>query len=328
MHKVLSIKYLQNIKLLSFFILTALYLLLNTAQVHAQELSLSVNPPITVINAISPTNTTSIISIKNNSDTQVALQIQIKPFKAKGENGELEYPNEALPILKNIQITDDNTPVESITLGPKQEKNLSLNIDISQDLTTSDYYFSVMFVSTNHASVGSNSSINQLGIATNVLLSVGQKEIPKAILQEFSTGIFFEAGPVPFTVRLKNTGDHIIEPTGEIIVKNMFGQSIGKLNLKEVNILTDSTRAIPSELEDNPSSFKQPVALLKEGFLLGLYSATLNLSLSDEGPIFVRTIYFFAFPFQSIIIIVIIAIIIIMVKNKIKQYANKDRISV
>jgi len=312
MYQVLSIKCLQKAKLLFFIILYTLYFIFNTGRAHAQELSLSINPPITVITAIPPTNATSQITIQNNGYSQVTLQIQLKPFKAKGENGELEYSNEALPILKNIQILDDDVPVENITLDPKQDKNLSLKIDVPQDTTISDYYFSIIFVSTNSPPEGSNFSINQLGIATNVLLSVGQKEIPKAVLEEFSTKIFTEEGPVPFTVRVKNEGSHLIQPKGEIIIKNMFGQNVGKLYLANVNILTDSIRAIPNEW--------------KESFLLGLYSATLNISLSDQGPVFTRIIHFFAFPFQLLIIIVIIVIIAIVFRSRIKLYTNKDRI--
>lgn len=289
--------------------------------VNAASLGLSVNPPITVINVIPPTSTTSQISIQNNGDTQTVFQIQIKPFKAKGENGELEYSREALPIIKDIQILDAGTPVESVTLDPKQEKKLSLNINIPQNITISDYYFSIIFISTNSHSEESNSTINQLGIATNVLLSVGQKEDPEAILQDFSTKVFLEEGPVPFTVRVNNIGNQMITPKGEILIKNMFGQSVGRLSLSDVNILANSIRAIPSDFSD----FSHPVAVWKEGFLLGLYSATLSLSLSNDGPTFTRTIHFFAFPLQILIIIVIIAIIAIILKNRFDLYANKDR---
>lgn len=289
---------------------------------NATFLSLSIDPSIIIINAIAPTTVTSKLSIQNKGDTQVTLQIQLKPFKPKGENGELEYSKEASEIFKNIQIMDAGIPVESITLGPRQEKNLDLNISIPQDINISDYYFSIVFVSTNSSPIESNSSLNQIAIATNVLLSVGPLETPKAILEEFSSNIFFEKGPVPFTIRLKNTGAHFIKPKGKIIIKNIFGQSIGKLDLVSVNVLSDSIRAISNK---NSSDFKHPIALWKESFLLGLYTATLNISLSDEGPAFTRVVHFFAFPFQILIIIVIITIAAIVVKNRLKVYMNKDR---
>lgn len=315
MYKVLSIKYLKKIFFLS--ILATLYLLLNTAPAGAEALSLGIDPPIIEINAIPPATAVSSLNIQNKSDTQVTLQIQLKPFKTKGENGELEYSKKPLQIFGNIQILDANVPVESVTLGPKQQKTLTLNVNLPKETNISDYYFSVVFVSANTSAIESNSSVNQIGIAANVLLSVGPKQIPRATLEEFSAKIFHEKGPVPFTVRIKNEGAHFIKPKGEISIKNMFGQSIGKLDLFSANVLSDSIRAIPNK---NSFDFKHPIALWRESFLLGLYTATLNISMSDEGPTFTKVVRFFAFPFQILIIIVLITIAAIVVKNRLKLY--------
>lgn len=357
-------------------LLTFEFLFLNLDKAQASALSLGIDPPIIVINAIPPTAVTSSLNIQNKSDVQVTLRIQLKLFKTKGENGELEHSKEAPEFFKNIQVVDANVPVENITLGPRQQKSLNLNVNIPQDTSASvrppatspnqsqanqtdvagevglarqnntqalaggrDYYFSIVFISTNSSSIESNSSINQVGIATNVLLSIGAKEIPKANIEEFSSNIFFERGPVPFTIRVKNTSAHFVKPKGEITIKNMLNQSIGKLDLYGVNILSGSIRAIPNDiymqelrLKDNlntkgkyPVDFRRPIALWKESFLLGLYSANLNISMSNEGPVFTRTIYFFAFPFQGLIIIVILVIIGIVVRNRLKLYLNRDR---
>jgi hypothetical protein len=330
---------IENFKLKIVYLLICLLGYLFIAQItNASPLSLSVDPPITVINAVPPTATTNQLSIQNESDKQVALQIQLKPFKPRGENGELEYFKGALEIFKNIQILDGGTPVETIVLGPKQQKVLTLNIDIPKNITTSDYYFSVIFISINSSIASSNSSKSQIGIATNVLLSVGSPEISKAALEEFSSGIFFEAGPIPFRVRVRNKGVHLIHPTGKITIQNMFGQNIGKLDLASANVLSNSTRAIPdntyiqeSKLTDNSGvktnnfEFRHPEMLWKENFLIGLYTATLDISMSDGGSTLTRTIHFFAFPFQGLIIIIIAIITIIVFIDRVKQYTNKNQ---
>ena len=329
-----------NLRSKIFYLLTGLLGYLFIAQtVNATSLNLSIDPPITTINIVPPATATSPLNITNKDDTQVTLQIQLKPFKAKGENGELEYARDVPEIFKNIQILDANVPVESITLGPKQQKNLNLSINIPQNTNISDYYFSVVFTSTDSPPIESNSSINQIGIATNVLLSVGPLKIPKATLKEFSANAFFGKGPVPLTIKVKNEGIHFIKPKGEVIIKNMFGQAVGKLDLTNTNVLSDSIRAIPNDtymqmlrLEDASDTktkssfdFKHPIALWKENFLLGLYTATLNISMSDAGPIFTRSIRFFAFPFEALVIITIMVIAIIVIRKRLKLYANKNR---
>ena len=83
----------------------------------------------------------------------------------------------------------------------------------------------------------------------NVLLTVGPKGKTNGILEDFSSPLFVDSGPVAFNVAVKNTSNHFIQPRGEIIIKNMFGQAIGKVSLLQVNILADSTRRMPDTLQ-------------------------------------------------------------------------------
>lgn len=286
------------------------FLFLNLDKAEASALSLSLDPPIIEINAIPPSNKTSDLKIKNLSDNQTTLQIQIKPFKAKSEGGQPEYLNlEDFPILNNVKILENEVPVENIVLAPAQEKNLTLDINIPKDINISDYYFSIIFISKNSLSPTSTSSLNQIGIASNVLLSVGPPETPKAILEEFSSDTLFAKGPVPFAIKIKNQGNHFIKSKGQIIIKNMFGQSIGRIDLPAMNILSNSSRIIPN-------------TSWRESFLLGFYTATLSLSLSDSGPILIKSIRFFAFPLESALVIVIAAAIITVIRKKIEHRYN------
>ncbi|MBI4089253.1 MAG: hypothetical protein HY424_00940 [Candidatus Levybacteria bacterium] len=305
-----------------FFICLLGYLLITQAA-NASSLSLSIDPSIVEIKATPPALTTSTLTIKNLSEGQVKLLIQIKPFKAKVENarppasslagevgrGEPEYLTSTDSFISNnVKILDNGTLVESIALGPNQQKNLTLNINIPANINTSDYYFSIIFISQNISKLTSNTSLNQLGIASNVLLSVGPKEIPDIAIKEFSSDSFFKKGPVPFAVRVKNKGVHFIKPKGEIMIKNMFGQTIGKIDLASVNILSNSARTIP--------------AVWEESFLLGFYTATLNVTFSN-GPTFSKSIHFSAFPIQGIAIFVLFVLAGIVIKNKLKAYVDR-----
>ena len=236
---------INNLKLKILYLTICLLGYLSIAQTtNAIPLNLAIDPPIATIKAIPPAIITVPLNIQNKGDAQVSLQIQLKPFKAKGENGELEYTRKMLGVFGSTQILDAGVPIESVTINPKQQKKLNLSINISQDTIISDYYFSIIFTSTDSSLAKFNSSMNNIGIAANILLSVGPKETPKTTLEEFSSNIFFEKGPIPFTIRVKNADAHFIEPKGEITIKNMFGQFIGKLSLTNVNILSDSIRAM------------------------------------------------------------------------------------
>lgn len=291
------------------------YLFIGSIPANAEALSLSIDPTIIEIHATSPSVTKANLTIQNKSDNPVELVVHLKPFKANLENGQLEYlsseDKDTSFLLRNVQIMDNDVAVDSLKLGPAQQKNLAVNINIPQDLKISDYYFSVIFISNNNSTPESTASLNQLGIATNVLLSVGAKEAPNAVLEEFSSGVFYQAGPVPFTIRIKNKGAHFIKPRGEVIVRNMFGQNIGRLELFSVNVLTNSVRT-------------QEV-LWKEDFLLGLYTATLNIYMSEDGPNFTKSINFLAFPTQGFVVIILIIIAGIAIKSRLKHRLSNPK---
>ena len=303
---------------ISFYVLSSIFL---PFKANAKEVKLGVYPPIIQIDANPPAEITSEILIQNQGEESTNLKINIKPFKPKGtENGELDFlfnDDEfgADPqMIERIKIYDEDNEVNSITLAPKQEKKLNLKVSIPKGQTPSDYYFSVIFVSENALNNDLNLSQAALGIATNVLLSIGPKEKPKGEIIEYSAPFFFQKGPVPFKVRLRNESDFFITPKGAIIIKNVFGQTIGRVDLLPVNILAHSTRVIPST-----ENLKELTANWNESFLLGPYTATLIIALSEEGPLFKRDIYFIGFPIEIIIGIIIALLIIIFIAKRLKK---------
>lgn len=281
----------------------------------AADFSLGISPPIIQIQIEPPANIDTPITIENHGQETVTLEILFKPFNSsKEENGEIIYLTGKKPLIfENIKISEDEEIIEKVVISPKQSKTLKLHLDIPKDEPSSDYYFSVLFVSENKLDERLNQLKIQGGIATNVLLSIkgkppliGAKPTSTAKIVEFSSPSFLEKGPVPFTVRLKNQSNHFIIPQGTISIKNIFGKTIGQVKLSVVNILANTTR-----LENS---------LWKESFLLGHYTATLIIDISDKGPTLIKSISFFVFPFRAFIIFIAIAYIILFVKNRLKKY--------
>ncbi|MEK7534453.1 MAG: hypothetical protein AAB600_03890 [Patescibacteria group bacterium] len=275
------------------------YLNISIVLAGASSLSLSISPPIIQVTAQAPANIKTPIIIQNLEDESIELDIIFKPFAAS------ESKNEDSLIFEKVQILDANNPIQSLTLSPKQEKKLFLKIDIPKNETDSEYYFSIQFISKSRA-LNDNLNYSQIlgGVAMNVLLSIG-KQNAKAVLQEFSAPLFLEKGPITFTLKIKNTGSHFIAPQGVIVIKNMFGKIVGKIDLLPMNILKDSTRSIKP--------------FWNESFLLGVYTANLNISLSPQGPIFTKSMSFFAIPTQAIIAVLASLIIVLLIYNRIKK---------
>lgn len=336
-------------------LLLPLLVLIMPYQVQAKTISLAVSPPLLQIQALPPASIASPFTIANESDEPVHLTMQLKMFKpTDAGTGEIhfltprdEFPGADKQIFKKVQITDGSHQVQTLTLGPKEKKALVLHIGIPETEKYADYYFSVVFLasadSTQNLSAEAvknlNASSAQAGIATNVLLSIGPQGTPKGFITKFSAPVVVQSGPVPFVVSVKNAGLHYFTPQGFILITNMFGQTIGKVTLAPDNILAGSSRYLvagaeqkimvqkedtgtaspTSELVRTPSVGKTPAAVWPEKILVGPYTATLTLVLSEQGPVYHRTIHFLAIPLQLILGIIIAVLLLLAIRSRIKQ---------
>jgi hypothetical protein len=328
-------------------------------QAKADGISLGVSPAILQIEAIPPADARAPFMVENLGDEPITLKIGYKLFRASEKNnGQIEFlqqkdpfPGKNPKIFDQIEVVDeDNFSIDSLSLGPKQKKNLILRVIAPKKEPFSDYYFSLIFLTEpqekNEAEVSeaeedeltlipeeyekqssasedekekASLSSARAGIALNVLLSIGPKNDPKAYIEEFSTPWYKESGPVPFKVAIKNAGAHFIQPKGKIFIKNMFGQTIGKIDLAQDNILAGSTRELVNKDKLNSSD-----AIWPETFLLGLYTADLSLEISDQGPIYTRSVQFFALPLKLLLGSIIAIIIVIFAYFRIKNKLSSD----
>lgn len=297
-----------------------LYSLFFITSAHAESISLAVDPPIFQIQATPPANIQAPLTVENNGDTQLTLNIQIKPFTASDrEDGQVKYLDDPL-FFQRVSIVDETGQVlERFKIDPKEKKKLKLLLNIPKDSPSGDYYFSIVFLTDQGSNANTSSSQSVSGIASNVLLSVGEGKISGEI-EEFSAPVFLEKGPVPFTVRVKNTSNHFINPKGEILIKDIFGQTIGRVDLAQVNILANSVRNIPSQEYLNGENLPDNLAAYwPEKIILGPYKASLSIALSDSGPLFRRSIIFFAFPAKIAGTILIFTIFLLYIIFKVKS---------
>lgn len=326
-------------------------LLFSLPKVNAEGISLGVSPSILQIEAIPPADARAPFTIENKSDEPVKLKIGYKLFRASDKgDGQIEFLKDSDPfpgadeaIFEKIELVDDNFAIDSLELGPKQKKKLTLRVIAPKKEPFSDYYFSLIFLSEDASDedaskdkekTGTSTAIG--GIAVNVLLSIGPKDNAKGYIEHFSTPWYRESGPVPFTLQVKNAGSHFITPKGVILIKNMFGQTVGKIDIGPENILAGTSRYLndsktvnlnPENSHSGSNSLREershPQVIWPDTFLLGFYTASLTLSISDNGPIYNNSIHFIAFPAKLMMGMLIAIVIIILAYVRVKKRMNQ-----
>ncbi|EKD86221.1 MAG: hypothetical protein ACD_37C00406G0002, partial [uncultured bacterium] len=286
-----------------------------------EGVSVGIYPPIIQIDASPPAIVNTQISIQNESDQTINYGIFLMPFKAANtKNGEPEFDKTLLEsykeFFKGVQVSDKNKVISEIKLAPNQTKELTLRIAVPKGMQAKDYYFSVLFITQESQGLKENSFAGaRAGIAANVLLTLGPKSKSSGYIREFSAPHFVTRGPVDFTLNLANTSPHYITIEGNVLIKNIFNQTVGSLDLLPVNLLSNSERFIESE----GNKKDVPRLYWNEAFLLGIYTADLTVSLSPEGPIVKRSLTFIAIPLELILGLVIGFILIIGIIKRVKR---------
>ena len=327
--------------LYSVFIVPSVYA---QEKISNNEFSLGVYPTTIQIEAENGANPIAKINIENKSKQAVTLIPSYRFFKDSARhNGEIEYISDKdldqseKDLLNNLKLYDGDPPspkagisTNKITLLPYQTKELKLNIDLSGSQGRGDYYFSIIF-STETKNQLADESVAQItpGVASNIILSIGNKDIPAGSIAEYKAPPLLFTGPVPITLLIANNGKNSFIPSGDIIVKNMFGKQIGIAQIKPGIILSGAKRYTSSQDNNltqeealalqNKYQISNDVIIWNDNFLFGFYTADLRLQLSPTSPVFERSISFIVIPIYMIAAITLLLFVALSIYIKTKR---------
>jgi hypothetical protein len=108
----------------------------------------------------------------------------------------------------------------------------------------------------------------------------------------------FQTGPLNFAQRIKNEGNIHEQPTGQVIIKDMFGRKVATLNinLPPRNILPASTRKFEQPLDKTVIGNKR---------LFGRYTANLTVNYGKNKQSTTSSLTFWVMPYRLIAIVIL-----------------------
>ncbi len=303
-------------------IITALLflLILTPRSVEAEEISFSITPPLLIIKTSPLQVVEREFIIENNKDTPLTLTIEPRTFTTKKTtHGEVLYNSSKPEIFNNLSFSDENGLTETINLSPKQKKQLRLRLTVPEQTKEQDYYFSLLFTSEDNKVdqiQQPNESIAQTqlhaSLAMHVLLSIlnttkpNKDNLPKGNIKTFKTPVLTDSTPVSFALNIENTDRHVFSPVGTVLIRNVFGQAVGRINIPQNHILAYTNREFDFMWRDSGN--------------FGPYSAELTIALSDQGPLFKRTIWFIVVPFRVLFAFCVTIAILFLILSRLKRY--------
>lgn len=309
-------------KFILFGLLFSIYLSLASTKAIAEEKGLGIYPPIVTIKAISPSKIEIPIRVKNMGNSTLEAQVSLRPFTLD-QNGKVklilhkDYTPENFSILSTSRLLQNDQIVSKLIFSPHQEQDLILEINIEPNQKSKDFYFSVLIESSGNETSQNSYSKQEIGAASNILLSIGDE--PIVITSDFQSPLFTTSGGTKFEASLKNTSNHFSTVHPRIIIKNIFGNTIEIIDLKEQNILPNQVISFGPESNEVQANKK---------YLIGPYNAVLelNTTASTKGS---QEISFIVVPVKqtifTITLIFVIIFIILRVRTRLSGIKANNR---
>ena len=308
-----------------YILLILFYIFLNPVnKVSAQELNISVSPPLTEILMIPGKEIVQTYTLTNSSDAKL-ISVDIFPFLPDIENPEEIVINEKEGLSKSNTYQSwfsiENPKVsfgQKFNLSGTSEQKISIRISVPKNAVAKDYYFTVLFsIEKTNPLISDNSLQTKAQIGSNILITASEKEkvymSSRTVL--FSPPFIIDSlQKINFKIILENTGRAFSKPIGKITIQNLITKKTEVLNLSPLNILSSYSREIyclkSEEIVPCETSPKM---------LFGLYKSTLNYNLDGENQIHQEESFTFAFPFSFIITIIVVIIIYKIINSKTKN---------
>ncbi|HVU59385.1 MAG TPA: hypothetical protein VHC98_00915 [Candidatus Saccharimonadales bacterium] len=270
--------------------------------------ALEIAPPLITLTANPGQTLKTNIELRDVADTSLLVTNEINDFVANGEDGTpkiLTGDDSNNPYTLKAWVT----PLQAITLQPHQIETLPVTISVPTTAAPGGHYGVIRFSGTPPNLKGQGVSLSA-SIGALVLLTVNGKLTEHMSVQEFSVnggngkaGSLFEATPLTFVVRLKNSGNVQEEPTGYATITDMFGKPVAgvNINVPPRNVLPDSIRRFTGMLDKS---------VIGDKHLFGRYHAVLKMTYGTTSKqTLTASVYFWVIPYRLIGIVVAALII-------------------
>ena len=280
--------------------------------------ALEIGPPVINLSANPGETVKTTISLRDISSTSLLVTSAFNDFVASGEDGTpkilLEEGETSAFSMKGWV-----EPISTLTLKSREIKNVTLVINVPANASPGGYYGVVRFTGTPPDLEGAGVSL-AASLGSLILLKVNGDAKEEMGIEEFfvsrngTKGTLFEATPLTFTERLKNTGNIQQQPTGLVTIKDMFGNVVATLPINQPprDVLPDSIR-----------KFEQPLdqTVIGNKILFGLYHAELSVTYGTDKQIVTSNVSFWVIPYTLIgIIIAGLIVTFFVLRHLIKRY--------
>ena len=302
---------LFKVFILFFFILVPI--------THAQQISMTISPPLKRL-IMKPGSTISFkYSIENVGDP-TAIKIRIVSVKPADNQGRLQLSDSVEGPIQFSISTNDEAPIS--VLKTKQSRDYTITIRVPDGAPEKDYYYTILAENSPFPAPEGQSSMRiQSGIGSHLFISItsnAQLE-NKAKISVFSVlnahkipfmsgiHIYDSDDPIPLYLEVSNLGKNLIQPKGTVIVTGINYKKTYDILPKY--ILNSSQRVLVSnDMLRNCKGCPHNITTSINQLSFGKYTASTSIKFFDGSSMIYGTTQFYVFPFKLFFIVIVVVI--------------------
>lgn len=295
---------LQSLSLVGIFLMASLMPVF-AGQARAVDTStkgqgMQISPVLVELNGDKGKSYKIKLNVLNVTTGDLVFSSAVNDFKSKDDTGAPEIILDgSLP--PSLSLKSWISPIAPLRLKSKQTQTVEATVNIPADAEPGGHYGVIRFS-------GKAPELSDTGVAlaasagTLVLVRVNgeaKESLQFADLytmQDGKPGGWFETGPVTLVEKIKNTGNVHVKPKGPAVIKNMFGQTVGTLDVNpdSANILPDGTRKFEQKYDKK--------------WLFGKYSVSMDLAYGTTGQVLQGKLDFWIIPWKIILVVILLVV--------------------
>ena len=291
-------------------------------KVSAQQvLPLSVVPPKQEVLINPGENFSTSVKFLNQGDSPITGTLSVVDFIVEDGVGTPVF-------LDNPQVVGTTTISEkysaakwakvqqdSITIASKGNVSVPITINVPKNAAPGGRYAAVLFQPSGSLTLGKPESAQETPIAIRlaslVYIRVAGPITENATVTKFEAPNFLEYGPTSVTTQIENSGDYHINPKGTITMTDMFGKTVGSVDLESKNIFPGTSRDYSSELGQK--------------VMFGKFTLALAGTYGEDGNLLSSTLTMWIFPWKVTLAVVLgLAIVILLIVLWYKKIVKKE----
>lgn len=219
------------------------------------------------------------VQIYNDEDQPIQVTAEVDAFALDSDTGHTQF-GQSDPAKSWIQAS-----VSSLTLSPEQKQTVDFTIAVPPETPAGSHYLGLF--------LKQKSAAGQVGlgkrIGTLLFLHVGGEVSEKLQIQDFS--FEKERGNRNFHIQLQNNGSIHLMPGGNVRLFNFWGAQISGIPVNQ-----NQRKVLPN------ADWRETLTLKNLGISsIGKIRADLTVEYGLTGQIVQSTIYFWYFPWWSIV---------------------------